>query len=73
MSSINIVKNLQILYFSKKNKETKKLKKRRKKSVLAPPFIHTTNYYKLLAYGQLRRIDKLYLPKPIFFYHKAEN
>ena len=44
-----------------------------KKSVLAPPFIHTTNYYKLLAYGQLRRVDKLYLPKPIFFYHKAEN
>ena len=30
MSGINIVRNLQILYFSKKNKEIKKLKKWRK-------------------------------------------
>ena len=31
MSSINNVRNLEILYFSKKNKEIKKLKKKRKK------------------------------------------
>ena len=30
MSGINCVRNLQILYFTKKNKEIKKLKKRRK-------------------------------------------
>ena len=33
MSSINNVRNLQILYFSKKNKEIKNLKKWRKKVV----------------------------------------
>ena len=31
MSDVNSVRNLQILYFSKKKKEIKKLKKRRKK------------------------------------------
>ena len=31
MSSINSVRNLQILYFSKKDKEIKKLKKHEKK------------------------------------------
>ena len=31
MSSVNSVKNLQILYFSRKNKEIKKIQKRRKK------------------------------------------
>ena len=31
MSSMNSVRNLQILYFSKKNKEIKKLKKNTKK------------------------------------------
>ena len=31
MIGINIVRNLKILYFSKKNKENKKLKKLRKK------------------------------------------
>ena len=42
MSSINSVRNLQILYFSKKNKETKKSKKWRKKSELGPAFLHST-------------------------------
>ena len=43
MSSINSVKNLQILYFNRKNKEIKKLKKRRKKGGPASAFIHTTD------------------------------
>ena len=42
MSSINRVKKLQILYFSRKNKEIKKLKKWRKRFGPEPPFIHTT-------------------------------
>ena len=33
MSGVSCIRNLQILYFSKKNKESKKLKKRRKKVV----------------------------------------
>ena len=41
MSSINSVRNLQILYFSKKNKEIKNLKNG-KKSGPESPFIHTT-------------------------------
>ena len=42
MSSINSVRNLQILYFSKKNKEIKNLKNGEKKYVLILAFIHTT-------------------------------
>ena len=41
MSSINIVRTLKILYFSKKNKKIKNLKNG-KKSGPEPPFIHTT-------------------------------
>ena len=36
MSSINSVRNLQILNFSRKNKEIKKLKRRRKKMCQNP-------------------------------------
>ena len=43
MSSINSVRNLQILYFSKNNKEIKNLKNGEKKYVPISPFIHTTN------------------------------
>ena len=43
MRGINSVRNLQILYYSKKNKENKKLKKSRKKSGPAPPFMCTTH------------------------------
>ena len=53
MSSINIVKNLQILYFSKKNKETKKLKKRRKKVFWHPHLyilLIITNYLHMVNY-----------------------
>ena len=43
MSSINSVRKLQILYFSKKNKKTKNRKKKKtKRSEPEPPFIHTT-------------------------------
>ena len=42
MSNINRVRNLQMLYFIKKNKEIKKLKKNTKKSAPEPPIIHTT-------------------------------
>ena len=42
MSSINSVKNLQILYFSRKNKEIKKLKKKDEKSGPGPPYMYTT-------------------------------
>ena len=42
MSSVNSVKNLQILYFSRKNKEIKKLKKKTKNIGPASAFIHTT-------------------------------
>ena len=42
MSSINSVRKLQILYFSKKNKKIKNLKND-KKSGLISAFIHTTN------------------------------
>ena len=41
MSTINGVKKLQILYFSKKNKKIKKLKKT-KKSAPKLPGIHTS-------------------------------
>ena len=43
MSSINSVKNLQILYFKRKNKEIQKTKKKTKKSGPASTFIRTTN------------------------------
>ena len=42
MSSINRVRKLQELYFSRKNKEIKKLKKLRKIVGPEPAFIHTT-------------------------------
>ena len=42
MSGINRVRNLKILYFSNKNKEIKKTKKKTKKSVPVSVFIHTT-------------------------------
>ena len=41
MSSINCVRNLQMLYFIKKNHEIKNLKNG-KKSGPEPPFTHTT-------------------------------
>ena len=53
MSSINIVKNLQILYFSKKNKETEKLKNRRKKVFWQPHLyilLIITNYLHMVNY-----------------------
>ena len=40
--SINSVRNLHILNFSRKNNNIKNLKKCLRKVVLAPPFIHTT-------------------------------
>ena len=40
MSSINSVRNLQILYFSKKNEEVKKLKKTRKEWTETPIYIY---------------------------------
>ena len=40
MSSINSVRNLQILYFSKKNKESKKLKKNKKKWARTPIYTY---------------------------------
>ena len=43
MSSINGVRKLQILYFSKKNKEIKKLKKDEKKCANTPRY---TYYYR---------------------------
>ena len=43
MSSINSVRNLQILNFSKISNNIKNFKKWRKKSALEPPFIHTTS------------------------------
>ena len=45
-------KKLHIFIFNKKNKKIKNLKKQQKKSVLVPPFIHTTYRYK--------RIQKTY-------------
>ena len=42
MSNINSVRNLQIFYFSKKNKGIKNLKKWQKESGLISAFIHTT-------------------------------
>ena len=42
MSSINSVRKLQILYFSKKNKKIKNLKKCRKKVAQNPHFMHIT-------------------------------
>ena len=42
MSSINGVRNLRILNFSKKATILKNLKKWGRKCGLAPPFIHTT-------------------------------
>ena len=42
MSSMNSVRNLQILYFIKKNKEIKKLKKKYEKSGPEPPLIYAT-------------------------------
>ena len=44
MSSIKSVRDLQILYFSKKNKEIRKVKKTRKKRGPKPLFIYTTNH-----------------------------
>ena len=41
MSNINSVRNLQILYFSKKNKEIKNLKNGKKSDPISA-FIHTT-------------------------------
>ena len=40
MSSINSVRNLQILYFSKKNKEIQKLKKDKKKCAGYPIYTY---------------------------------
>ena len=42
MSSINSVKNLQVLYFRRINKKIKKLKKDKKKCGLALAVTHTT-------------------------------
>ena len=44
MSSISSVRKLQVLCFSKKNKEIKNLKNG-KKSGPEPPFIHTTKMF----------------------------
>ena len=43
MSGINIVRNLQILYFSKKKQRNEKTKKWQKKSGPELAFIHTTD------------------------------
>ena len=43
MSGINSVRNLQLLHFSKKNKELKKLKKKTKKSGPNTVFYYTTD------------------------------
>ena len=42
MSAINSVRKLQILYFSKKNKELKKTKRMAKKSYLILEFKYST-------------------------------
>ena len=54
MSSINSVRNLQILNFSKKNKEIKKLRKRRKIYGPESALIHTT--LKCVMIGQKLRM-----------------
>ena len=40
MSRINSVRNLQILYFSKKNKEIKRVKKKHEKKVGPNPHLY---------------------------------
>ena len=62
MSSINGVRNLRILNFSKKATILKNLKKWGRKCGLAPPFIHTTAYLlkELIAHSKYL-IPLLYL------------
>ena len=43
MSSLNSVGNCRYSIFSKKMRVLKRLKKKRKKSGLEPPFMHTTD------------------------------
>ena len=68
MSSINSVRNLRILYFSKKNKKIKNLKNG--ESGLISAFIHTTEVPKifflkqfLICYHFSLKPFSLYLPK----------
>ena len=51
MSSINSVRNLQILYFSRKNKEIKKKNKKMQKKVASNPHLCI-----LLVFNDLREM-----------------
>ena len=55
MSSINSVRNLQILNFSRKSNNIKNLKKCLQKVVLAPPFIYTTMIHPKIKQEYLKK------------------
>ena len=60
MSSINSVRNLQIFYFSKKNKKIKNLYNAhaRKRSAPGSAAIHTTQVFLQFAETQVQKIKK---------------